>query len=237
MARDPEQRPKSAGQLARGLEEAVGDAVPETTKPMAAVPFQRDERPEPLRSAVPPRPREPVAARRTGLPGWIPLAAVLLSLAVAAGAIAALTSGGENKATAPVIPAERKPAEKKPAEEKKAEEPTPTQTEEQAAAAPAETQEEAPASGNPQEMQLQAHNLINQGKYEEAIALDRKVVEMGPDSGLTYAYALYDLGHALRLAGRPEEAIPILEERMKINNQRGVVKKELERARQEAGQG
>jgi tetratricopeptide (TPR) repeat protein len=83
-------------------------------------------------------------------------------------------------------------------------------------------------------MQLQAHNLINQGKYDDAIALDRQVVAQGPGSGLTYAYALFDLGHALRLAGRPAEAIPVLEQRLEIPNQRGVVKAELKQAKREA---
>lgn len=86
-------------------------------------------------------------------------------------------------------------------------------------------------------MQLQAHNLINQGKYDEAIAIDKQVVAQADKGSLTYAYALYDLGHALRLAGRPDEAIPILEQRMKINNQRGVVKQELEAAKKDAGKG
>jgi tetratricopeptide (TPR) repeat protein len=86
-------------------------------------------------------------------------------------------------------------------------------------------------------MQAQAHDLINQGKYDEAIALGQQVVAKGPGSGLTYAYALYDLGHALRLAGRPAEAIPILEQRMQIDNQLGVVKAELKQAQKEAKKG
>jgi serine/threonine-protein kinase len=86
-------------------------------------------------------------------------------------------------------------------------------------------------------MQLQAHNLIDQGKYDEAIAIDKQVVAQGSGTGLTYAYALYDLGHALRLAGRPDEAIPILEQRLQIKNQQGVVKKELEQAKRDAKSG
>ncbi len=54
---------------------------------------------------------------------------------------------------------------------------------------------------------------------------------------LDYAYALFNLGRALRLAGRPAEAIPILEQRLGIPNQRGTVRRELEAARQAAGQG
>jgi tetratricopeptide (TPR) repeat protein len=86
-------------------------------------------------------------------------------------------------------------------------------------------------------MQVQAHNLINQGKYDEAIAIDKQIVAQGPSTGLTYAYALYDLGHALRVSGHPAEAIPILEQRMKINNQRDVVKAELEQAKAAAKSG
>jgi serine/threonine-protein kinase len=58
----------------------------------------------------------------------------------------------------------------------------------------------------------------------------------GGTSDLSYAYALYDLGNALRLAGRPADAIPVLEERLKIDNQRDVVQRELDAARAAAGQ-
>ncbi len=86
-------------------------------------------------------------------------------------------------------------------------------------------------------MQLQAHNLIGQGQYDQAIAIDRQVVAQGPGTGLTYAYALFDLGHALRLAGHPDQAIPILKQRLKIDNQRPVVKAELEKAKAQAKSG
>src|SRR3954469_6089709 len=42
MSRDPEQRPRSAGQLARSLDDAFKATQPATTR---AIPFQRDERP------------------------------------------------------------------------------------------------------------------------------------------------------------------------------------------------
>jgi serine/threonine-protein kinase len=54
---------------------------------------------------------------------------------------------------------------------------------------------------------------------------------------MDYWYALYNLGHALRLAGHPDEAIPILEQRLKHPNQRGTVEAELKKARKEAGKG
>jgi hypothetical protein len=45
------------------------------------------------------------------------------------------------------------------------------------------------------------------------------------------AYAWFDLGHALRLAGRPEEAVPILEHRLQNANQAQIVQHELDQAR------
>ena len=241
MARDPQERPQTAGQLARGLDDAFKATTPRpepaTTRP---IPFQRNERPArtpapvPRRQAVPP-PRGPAARKtRRGLPGWIPVALVIAALLVAAGAIMSLSNGGSDKGTAPVVATKNKaPAKKKSSAQQK---PQQTNTQQQPASTGSQTtQSQAPATnGDPSQMQLQAHNLINQGKYDQAIALDKAVVDKGPGTGLTYAYALYDLGHALRLAGRPDEAIPVLQQRMKINNQRDVVKAELEQAKKDA---
>jgi eukaryotic-like serine/threonine-protein kinase len=66
---------------------------------------------------------------------------------------------------------------------------------------------------------------------EEAVSLFPKGSE-----DLDYAYALFNLGNALRLSGRPEEAIPILERRLQIPNQEGEVREELEAAYAEAGE-
>jgi serine/threonine protein kinase len=242
MARDPGRRSTSAGQLARGLEDgfavtpAAAPIPVERTATTRAIPFQRAERrAEPAAAAVPPpRPASPSATRRRrGLPGWIPLAIVIALLLVLAGAIAALSSGGSNdKGTAAVTPPTT-PAHKT-AKKKKS---TPAQSQSTTQQAPA-TQSQttpAPAGGNAASMQAQAHSLINQGQYDQAIQLDKQVVAQGPGTGLTYAYALYDLGHALRLSGHPDQAIPVLQQRLKINNQRDVVQAELNKAEAEAG--
>ena len=67
----------------------------------------------------------------------------------------------------------------------------------------------------------------------------RRAVDSFPEgtTDLRYAYALYNLGNALRLAGRPDEAIPILEQRLEIRNQTGIVRRELAAARAAAGGG
>jgi serine/threonine-protein kinase len=74
---------------------------------------------------------------------------------------------------------------------------------------------------------------MNQGRYDQAIPFLRRAVAAYPtgSTDLTYAYALYNLGRSLRLAGRPAEAIPYLERRLRIDNQRGVVRRELAAAR------
>ena len=75
------------------------------------------------------------------------------------------------------------------------------------------------------------------GDYQHAIPVLRQAVAAAPHGSLTYAYALYDLGRSLRLAGDPQAAIPILQQRLQIPDQTGVVKQELALAQQAAGQG
>src|SRR5215212_1065337 len=260
MARDPRDRPRSAGQLARALDDAFKAtqpapsrpvASPVTTQPMPAV--RRTERPvaAPPRRSVPP----PARLASRGLPRWIPVAALVAVLLIVAAAIAALSNGGGDDGSAPTASTSQKAA--KPKTTKKST-PAPAQTKTQAQTQPSTTSEEttpstssqatpsqtspstgtssqttpAPAAGgSPAQMQARAHDLINQGKYAQAIAIDKQVVAKGPSTGVTYAYALFDLGHALRVSGNAAAAIPILEQRLKINNQRDVVKAELDRAK------
>jgi tetratricopeptide (TPR) repeat protein len=74
------------------------------------------------------------------------------------------------------------------------------------------------------------------GRYSDAIPVLRQAIANASSGGLTYAYALYDLGRSLRLGGDPQAAIPILQRRLAIPNQTGVVRTELELAMQAAGQ-
>ena len=86
----------------------------------------------------------------------------------------------------------------------------------------------------------QGFALIGQGKPTDAVAPLQRSVEafraQGRKGDIGYAYALYNLGNALRLSGRPAEAIPFLEERLQVSNyKRGIVQKELKTARAQAG--
>jgi serine/threonine-protein kinase len=92
----------------------------------------------------------------------------------------------------------------------------------------------APAP-NATALEAQGHALMQGGSYAQALPVLRQAVASAPTNSLTYAYALYDLGRTLRLAGDPQAAIPILERRLQIPNQPGVVAAELGLARQQAG--
>lgn len=99
-----------------------------------------------------------------------------------------------------------------------------------------ESDPEPSPQGNGFELNDRGFALIDQGRYQQAIPiLERAVAALDGSGDITYAYALYNLGNAMRLAGRPEEAIPILEARLEIPNQTEAVRRELQRARRDAG--
>lgn len=96
------------------------------------------------------------------------------------------------------------------------------------------------------QLESRAHGLLDSGRYADAVPVLRRALAatgeslaacVEPASGtcLTYAYALYDLGRALRLSGQPAAAVPILERRLEIDNQRPTVAAELELARRGTG--
>jgi tetratricopeptide (TPR) repeat protein len=96
------------------------------------------------------------------------------------------------------------------------------------------------------ELEAQGHGLLEAGRYADAVPVLRQAVlatgqtldacrEPANSTCLTYAYALYDLGRAVRLSGEPQAAVPILERRLQIDNQRWIVSDELQLARQGIG--
>lgn len=235
LAKDPAARPASAGELVAQLHGALGPTaatgvarpVPVPTEPVQArVP--RTPRPEPARFTRPEP--SPVRSQRSNRAGV--LAAVAAILVVAGVAIAALAGGGgDGKTTA-----------KRPATTAKQQ---PATTAAPAAAAQtttaATTTAAAPASGAPTDaatIQSSAHGLIDQGDYNGAIEQLRGLVDRC-DVQITNpcAYAWFDLGYALRRAGAPQYAVPVLEHRLQNPNQSGAVQSELDAARAEAAGG
>jgi eukaryotic-like serine/threonine-protein kinase len=246
MAKDPARRPPTGSDLLDGLEEAIdehlasAEAPTAISRPRAPAPREPTPAREPIapRAAAAPReptaPREPIRRRRR----WPGLAA-LGALAIVAGAaiaIAAGTGGGGSGSSPPATQARSRSHTQA----------TTTQAAPAAAQAQAKAKQKpkaAPqaADGDPVALNNQGFGLIQQGQPSQAVAPLQQSVDgfrtQGRKAQIDYAYALYNLGNALRLSGRPADAIPYLEERLAISNyKRGVVKKELETARAQAGQ-
>ena len=91
------------------------------------------------------------------------------------------------------------------------------------------------------QLEAQGHGMLEAGRYNEAIAVLEKTLpatgenlkgclQPASETCLTYAYALYDLGRALRLDGDPAAAVPVLQRRLQIDNQRPTVQAQLELA-------
>jgi tetratricopeptide (TPR) repeat protein len=220
LAKEPERRPSTATDLLDRLEEALDGAEP-------APP------PEPATTVVAPAPAPPRPVQRRRWPGLAALAA----LAVVAGSAIAIATGagkggGGSTAATHAASAATHAAKAKP---KGAEPKQKTQT---AAPPTTTTQQMTPpsASSDPVALNNQGFALIQQGRATSAVPSLQRSVDAFRTQGRTgqidYAYALYNLGNALRLSGRPADAIPYLEERLKISNyKRGVVKQELKTAR------
>ena len=91
-------------------------------------------------------------------------------------------------------------------------------------------------------LQSEGHGLLAEGRYAAAAADLRAALsasevstahceEPSSEACLTYAYALYDLGRALQAEHDPSAAVPILNARMRIDNQRSTVLAALKTAR------
>jgi hypothetical protein len=105
--------------------------------------------------------------------------------------------------------------------------------------APPVEQTRAPAApASAAQLDLRGHALLEEGRYSAAIdELRATLAASGQSSAnctvpttetcLTYAYALYDLGRALRLDGDPRAAAAVLRKRLQIDNQRATVRREL----------
>ena len=117
----------------------------------------------------------------------------------------------------------------------------PEEPNEPAASAPPPAEEQSDSGSSDEargaELNDQGFNLMSAGDYDGAIPVLQEAVNSFPPGtdNLNYAYALFNLGKSLRLAGRPDEAIPILEQRLKIPNQTEAVQAELDQAKREAG--
>jgi serine/threonine-protein kinase len=231
LDKEPDSRWPTAGELVDALEEALGEEAEPTPVPATAptAPVRRRPEPAPVAAAAAPA----AAPRRRRSWGPVLIAALVVGL-LAGGVIAALIGGGGgNGATTTAAKRKTPTTTQKAAAPAAASTKTATQP---AAAQPTQTQ--AAQTTDASTLEQRGHALVTQGNYDQAIPMLTQAAKDCPVSRTDpCAFALYDLGHALRLAGRPAEAVPVLQKRLQNPNQLGVVQAELDKARAEAGQG
>jgi eukaryotic-like serine/threonine-protein kinase len=108
-----------------------------------------------------------------------------------------------------------------------------------ATTAPATTAPASPLTGAALGSHLndQGYAMEQGGDYAGAVPVLRRAVAAFPQgtTDINYAYALFNLAHALRMSGDPAAAIPLLEQRLQWGDQTDVVQRELDAARAAAG--
>jgi serine/threonine-protein kinase len=243
LAKDPARRPATAAELLDALQNALdSDDYDPAVQPTAVT-----SRVTPARPTTGSLRAQPAPARRR----W-PGVAALAALAVVAGAAVAIAlgNGGGSRDTGATTNAQTTHAANKPKSKPKAkaaqpaapstQQTTQQQTQQQTTQQQTQTAQTATQQGdNPVALNNTGFALLQQGKASEAVGpLQRSVSAFrtqGRTGEIDYAYALFNLGNALRLSGQPAAAIPYLQERLRVSNyKRGVVKKELKTAQKQA---
>lgn len=221
-SRDPQARPASARQALERLER-VGDEEPTRVfEPSFGRPRPRPQPPSP--------PPPPISTRPRSRRGRFGALAAILGLA-AAGVVAAVVILGAGDESG----GRQSPQAKQVKAKKARDAPAQAEATTEATAAVPEPAGSDPALGS--SLNEQGYAMIQAGEYEAAVPVLEEAVSAFPPGTeeIDYAYALFNLGNALRLSGRPEEAIPVLERRLEIPDQTGTVEEELAAARAEAG--
>jgi hypothetical protein len=229
MDKDPERRWPTASAFVAALESAL--AAPQTAPTARLV----GERTAPTALLVPASVRRP----RRPWPALVALAGVVAAVALVIG----LSSGGGGGTTPTrhtVAAAPKHRAQPKKQQPKATATTTP--------AAPSVPTDVASLNTR----QVQAYNMINGGQAATGLGIDRAILAtlgtQGYDAGrcqhpasdqacMVFAHALFDVGHALRVLGQAAAAIPFLQQRLTIDDQRAVVAAELAQAQSALGGG
>jgi len=214
MARNPAERPRSAGEFVDELETALVGTRTAATRPL-----------EHTAAFTPP---VVAGGARRRVPAWAPLAGILLVLGAAVLVIALAggdSSGRKSSAnTGPQRSTHRSHAKRKPA----------------AKNSPAATTAPSISTQDPAALNNEGKALIDQGRPSDAIPILKQALAAFPQSehsSIVYGWTLFNLGDAYFKSGQPEKAIPYLRARLAYPGQTDLVRAELEQAIQQAGGG
>jgi serine/threonine-protein kinase len=233
LAKDPDDRWPSSGAMVAALDRAmVGSRPPtEPTRPIAAPPG-------------------PPPERAGGSAGpWLLAGLAALVLLAVAGFV--LLSSGDDAgqpqsaqstatATATATPTADRTPESTP---ERTPEPTAEKTPEKTPEPTPEATEEPSGGGTDldraADLQLQGYNARLAGDYDQALTLSQQALDACGDAVQLSpcGYALYEVGAALNAQGRPDEAIPYLEQRLDQYGPDKDVEKQLKAAEKAAKKG
>jgi serine/threonine-protein kinase len=236
LEKDPGARYASAGELVDHLDDAI--SAPATPPP----PTTRSTR---LMGGGPPQRTAPPVAAGNGRPAPRRrnagvLLAALATLALIAVIAVLLLSGGGDGGQQQAEQTPQRTETPTPTEEPK-DEATPEPTAEQTAT-PEATETPAPSGevdlDKARQLQVDGYNARLAGDYPKALDLSQQALDACGNSNELdpCGYALFEKGLALNRSGSPDEAIPVLEERLDRfgDNDSGEVAKELKAAKKAA---
>jgi len=232
LEKDPDARYASAGELVDHLEKAATSApAPATTRSTRLMGGGPPSRTAPPVAADGERP----APRRSN--AGVLLAALATVALIAVIAVLLLSGGGDDGKQQ----AEQTPQRTETPTEEPKDEATPEPTAEETATAEA-TETPAPSGEvdleKARQLQLDGYNARLAGDYPKALDLSQQALDACGDSNELdpCGYALFEKGLALNRSGSPDEAIPVLEERLDRfgDNDKGEVAKELKAAKKAA---
>jgi eukaryotic-like serine/threonine-protein kinase len=245
MARDPGERPPTAGRLIDELEDSLAPLLGEPTPSTA--PLRHEPTPAAAhRATLPPSfPASRTVYGTRSKRSWLPVAAILAGM-LAIGIVIGLAGGGDDggggqKAASSDRATKDSGKSRDQGQQNDAQPPA----EQPHAEQPAVRTDFA--QGGPEDASLGARlndagfAQMNSGDYKGAAKTLKKAVRAfpagsDPVSDISYAYALFNLGKSLNRSGKPKEAIPYLEARAQNPNQAATVQAELASARRAAGE-